>query len=321
VRALPGVESAATADGLPLVGGSTEPIGIEGRPVVPMSEQPEVGVRIVSADYMRTMRIPLVSGRALNADDIAGRKPVIVISEAMAKRFWPSENPIGKHLTLTFSPGANWEIVGIVGDIKDQGLDSLQPVATMYEPMDQKTDAGPGSFLVVRTSIPPMSLSRAIQDAAHQIDSEQQLQNVQTMRDIVDESISQQRFNMLLLGAFAVLALILAAVGIYGVLAYSVRRRVKEIGIRMAMGARAADVLRLIVIDGMKPAMVGLAIGLVLSLLLAQVMRKLVYGVSVFDPVTIVAVSALLAGVALLACVIPALRAIRVSPIIALRDE
>lgn len=321
VRALPGVESAATTDGLPLVGGSTEPIGIEGRPVVPMSEQPEVAVRIISTDYLRTMRTPLVSGRDLNADDIAGRKPVIVISEAMAKRFWPGENPIGKHLTLTFSPGPKWEIVGIVGDTKDHGLDSLQPVAMIYEPMPQKTYAGPGSFLVVRTSIPPMSLSRAVQDAVHRIDAEQLLQNVRTMRDIMDESVSQQRFNMLLLAAFAVLALILAAVGIYGMLAYSVRRRVKEIGIRMAMGARATDVLRLIMIDGMKPAMVGLAIGLVLSLLLAQVMRKMVYGVSVFDPATILAVSALLAGVALLACVVPALRATRVSPIVSLRDE
>jgi putative ABC transport system permease protein len=191
----------------------------------------------------------------------------------------------------------------------------------MYEPLAQMTDPDPGSFLVVRTSIPPMSLSRAVQDAAHQIDSEQLLQNVRTMQDIVDESISQQRFNMLLLGAFAALALILAAVGIYGVLSYSVRRRVREIGIRMALGARASDVLRLIVMDGMKPAFVGLAIGLALSLMLAQVMRKIVYGVSLFDPVTIIAVSALLAFVALLACVIPAVRAIRVSPIVALRDE
>jgi putative ABC transport system permease protein len=181
--------------------------------------------------------------------------------------------------------------------------------------------AGFRENIAVRTSIPPMSVLSAIRDAVHHIDGEQPVENVQTMEQIVDRSISQQRFNMLLLGAFAVLALILAAVGIYGVLAYSVRRRVKEIGIRMAMGARAADVLRLIVIDGMKPAMVGLAIGLVLSLLLAQVMRKMVYGVSVFDPATILAVSALLAGVAMLACVIPALRATRVSPIVTLRDE
>jgi predicted permease len=304
---------------LPLLGGSTQPIAIEGRPVVPMSEQPEVEVRVVSADYMRTMRIPLVSGRDLDADDVAGRKSVIVISETMAKRFWPGENPIGKHLTLTFSPDANREIVGIVGDIKDQGLNSLQPVAMIYVPMSQSPEFG--EYIAVRTSIPAMSVLSAVRDAVHHIDSEQPVQNVQTMEQIVDQSISQQRFNMLLLGAFAVLALILAAVGIYGVLAYSVRRRVKEIGIRMALGARAADVLRLIVIDGMKPAMVGLAIGLVLSLLLAQVMRKMVYGVSVFDPATILAVSTLLAGVALLACVIPALRATRVSPIVSLRDE
>jgi putative ABC transport system permease protein len=319
VRALQGVEFAAATDGVPLLGGSTQPIAIEGRPPVPASEQPEVATRVITTDYLRTMRIPLMRGRDFDDSDIAGRKAVIMISETAAKRFWPGEDPIGKRLTLTFSPESKREIVGIVGDIKDRGLDALEPVATLYVPFSQM----PNAFmnLVVRTATPPMSVVPAIASEVHRIDAEQPVQNVTTMEQIIEQSISQQRFNMLLLGAFAVLAVILAAVGIYGVLAYSVRRRVREIGIRMALGARTADVLRLIVADGMKPVLIGVGIGLGASLLLGQVMTKLVYGVSVFDPVTIAAVSVLLAGVAFLACIIPAVRAMKVNPIVALRDE
>jgi putative ABC transport system permease protein len=321
VRALPGVESAGAIDNLPTEGYDEWPIAIESRPAGSLAEQPEVSTTLVTPGYFSVMRIPLLRGRTLLESDSADAPPVVVISESLAKRFWPNENPIGRHLTSAFDTRGAVEVVGIVGDVKSLGLDSLEPVANMYLPRVQIPDSWNAMSLVVRTTTPPMSLSTAVANAIRQVDSDQPVQDVLTMDDVLAESISQQRFNMMLFAAFAALALLLAAVGIYSVLAYAVRRRVREIGIRMALGAQINDVLRLIVFEGMKPTLIGVAIGLAGALALGEVLRKLVFGVSASDPVTFAAVSILLAMVALFASVIPAYRATKVEPIRALRDE
>jgi putative ABC transport system permease protein len=327
VRALPGVESAGTADDLPLQGGSHQPIAIEGRPVAPMAEQPEVDVRMISAGYLKAMRIPVLRGRDFNDNDTAGRQAVILISEAMAKQFWPGENPIGKRLTLTFFPGRVREIVGVVGNVKLDGLDQTEPNTTIYTPMAQFLPPTPeewrsfGGNLVVRASSEPENLASAVTRVIHDVDPQQSVTDVMTMDQLMSESIAPQRLNMLLLATFAGLALALAAIGIYSVLSYVVRRRVHEIGIRMALGAQIRDVLRMIVVEGMKPVALGLGIGIACALLLGRVVAKLVFGVKTTDPATFATVSALLLMVALLAITVPAYRATKVDPMRTLRDE
>ncbi len=328
VKGLPGVVYAGATDALPLSGdGSTQPVTVEGRPVLPMAEQPEVGVRILTPGYLEAMRVPLLRGRLVNDGDVAGRLPVAVISAAMARQFWPHEDPIGKHLTLTFFPGIAREVVGVVGDVKMDSLDASSTQSMVYVPLAQMT-LPPGEVwrgfavsLVVRTANAPSSAAAAITAAVHRVDAGQPVMQVETMENMVADSISQQRFTMLLLAAFAGLALLLAAVGIYSVLSYSVRRRVREIGIRMALGAQISDVLRMVVVEGMKPTLLGLAIGLAGALALGRVLSRLIYGVSPADPATFAAVSALLAAVALAASIIPAWRATRVEPVKTLHQE
>jgi putative ABC transport system permease protein len=327
VRALPGVVSAGMIDDIPLgANGSDQPIAVEGRPVVPMAEQPEVDVRVISSGYISALQIPLLRGRDFDETDVAGRPPSTLISASLAKQFWPNENPIGKHITLTFF-GTVREVVGVVGDVKSDGLDQNRPPAMLYVPLGQlsaPTAGGWRSFsmtLVVRSSAKPASLVSAVSNAVHDVDRDIPVRNVLTMDELVTTSLSQQRFNLMLLGAFAVLALILAAIGIYSVLSYSVRRRVQEIGIRLALGARISDVLRMIVIEGMRPTLLGVTIGIVGALALGQVMSSLVYGVKPTDPLTFLAVAMVLAVVALSATIIPAYRAARVDPMVALRYE
>ena len=329
VQALPGVESAGTIDSLPLNGGgSNQPIVIEGRPAGAMSEQPEVGVRLVSPGYFSALRLHLLRGRTFNDSDAAGNQAVIVISASMARRFWGQDDPLGKRLTLSFLPQpASREIVGIVGDVKQDGLDVADTEATLYVPMGQISVAALGGWrsfgvtLAVRTSTDPAAMSSAIAGAIHQVNADQPVAQVLTMDQVLTQSISSQRFNMLLLAAFAGLALLLAAVGIYSVLSYTVRRRSREIGIRIALGAQLRDVLRMVVLDGMKPTLIGLAIGLAGAFALGRVLAGLVFGVSPSDPATFAAVSFLLAMVALFAILVPAFRATRVDPMTVLRDE
>jgi putative ABC transport system permease protein len=319
VRVLPGVESAGAISALPLVGGSTEPFSIEGQPVLPMADQPEVAVREITAGYLGSLHVPLLSGREISDADTTDRPAVVLVSESFAKRFWPHENPLGKHLTLTFFPGIAREVVGVVGDVKQDGLNMDMGRETIYTSLAQihRTRVQ----LVVHTSAPPNSLVSAVTDAVHQVDPDEPVLKVETMEDVVDASLFQQRFSMLLLGAFAGLALLLAAVGIYSVLAFAVRRRVQEIGIRMALGAQIGDVLRMVLYDGMRPALIGVAIGLAGALALGRVVSSLIYGVSATDPATFVAGAGLLAAVALCASVIPAIRATKVDPMTALREE
>ena len=245
----------------------------------------------------------------------------------MARQFWPGEDPLGKRLTLTFSPDAVREVVGVVGDVKLDGLDQTRPSATLYFPMSQMSTSstgGWGSFpmtLVVRSASGPSGMISLVTNAVHELDPEIPERDILTMDDLLTNSLSQQRFNMLLLGAFAGLALLLAAVGSYSVLSYSVRRSVREIGIRLALGARLGDVLRTVVIEGMIPTLLGVAIGAVGALALGRVLSSLVFEVRPTDPLTFLAVTMLLVAVALLASVIPAYRATKVDPMVALRYE
>jgi putative ABC transport system permease protein len=320
VRALPGIESLGTIDSLPFDDdGSTQPVAIDGRPAVEFAMQPEVAVRTISPGYLRTVRIPLIAGREFTDADSLDRPLAVVISESMAREFWPNENAVGKRMTLSFFPGKVREVVGVVGDIKFRGLASRESLAMVYVPLAQMTFWN--QALVVRTTGDPTNALSAITVAVHQIDSGQPVRDVRTLDAILAGSLSQQRFSMLLLAAFAALALVLAAVGIYSVLAYAVRRRQREIGIRMALGAQLGDVLKLVVAEGMMPTLIGIALGLAGALALSRVVASLIYGVSQSDPLTFVSVSALLATVALVASLIPAFRATKVDPMRALREE
>ncbi len=319
VRVIPGVTAAGVMSTLPLSpGGSTQPVAIEGLPAAALSEQPEVAVRLITPGLVKTLGLRLTRGRDLTDSDSATGPAVVLISEAMAKRFWPGENAVGKRFTLSFIPGVSREVVGVVADAKLKGLRVDEPVAATYVPLAQVPR--PWMSLAVRTSAKPGSVSAAVGRAVHAVDPEQPLVDVSTMEERLGESLSHQRFTMLLLASFAGLALVLAGVGIYSVLSYSVRRRNREIGIRMALGAQGADVIRMVVAQGMRPALAGLAIGIAGSLALGRALASLVFGVRSTDPATFAAVSVLLALVAAAACAVPAYRATRVEPTQALHE-
>jgi predicted permease len=320
VRALPGVEFASAVDSLPLQGGSIQPVAVEGQPVVPMADQPEVAVRLIAPGYLRVMRIPLKQGRDITEADNANARPVILVSESFARRFWPNENPIGKQVKLTFFPGEASEVVGVVGDVRLNGLSVTEPVQSVYHVMAQNPQT---TFmrLAVRTGLPPANLISAVTEAIHRVDADEPVVDVQTMEAVVVQSIAQNRLNMILLSAFAGLALLLASIGIYGVQAYAVRQRTREVGIRVAMGAQPADVLRLIIAQGLRLTTTGIVIGLAASFGLTRLMASQLYGLSATDPWTFIGVSIVLLTVALAACFIPARRATRIDPLVALRYE
>jgi putative ABC transport system permease protein len=327
VRSLPGVESAGAIDNLPLQGGSNQPVAIEGHPAAALSEQPEVSVRVATPGYLRAMRIPLLQGRDISASDTATSAPVVVISQSMATRFWPNSSPIGHHLKLSFYPDKDREIVGVVGDVKQLGLDSAAGIATLYWPLAQITGSPLEPWrprplsLAVRTTTPPQSLAIAATDAVHQVNKDIAVDNVMTLEDYVGETLTQHSFNMQLLAIFGLLALLLCAIGIYSVLAYSVKRGMKEIGLRIAFGATLRDVARLVIVQGMKPTLIGIGIGLLASFALGRIVTSMIYGVSSRDLATFFAVTILLILVSLCASLIPALRATRVDPLAVLREE
>ena len=327
VRALPGVDSVGAIDNLPIEGGSNQPVAIEGQPARAMADQPEVSVRVISPGYLRAMRIPVLQGRDFTTADSGDRPAVVLISESMARRFWPNASPIGKHLTLTFFPGKSREVIGVVGEVKQSGLDVDQPSATIYWPLAQVTAPAGEDWrsyplnLVVRSNKEVANLVSPIREVVREADKDVALSNVMSMDDFVAQSLSQRRFNMLLLMAFAGLALVLAAVGLYSVLSYVVRRRTREIGVRVALGAQAYDIVRMVLLDGLRPTAIGLLIGVAGALLLGKLVASVIYGVRPSDPATFVCVSVLLTVVAALACIIPAHRASKIDPMKALREE
>jgi putative ABC transport system permease protein len=244
---------------------------------------------------------------------------VTLVSEAMARRFWPGKDPIGKRLTCIFLPGVVLEVVGVVRDVKLEGLDNPNPVQAMYVPLAQR--ANQYMTLAVRGSAGLDSLANAMTQVVHDLDPDQPVAGFRTMEDLVAGSLAQKRFTMLLLTAFAGVALLLAAVGIYSVLAYSVRQRVREIGIRLALGARGAEVIRMIVLQGLKPTVAGVVAGLAGAAALSRVLARFVYGVSSLDPPTFSGVAVIVLAIGVLASFVPAWRATQLDPMATLREE
>jgi predicted lysophospholipase L1 biosynthesis ABC-type transport system permease subunit len=245
----------------------------------------------------------------------------------MARQFWPNGSPIGHHLKLTFYPDKDREIVGVVGDVKQGSLDSAAGIASLYWPVSQVTGSPMGPwrprslFLAVRTTTPPQPLAIPVTDAIHQVNKDISIDNVITLEDFVGDTLTQHSFNMQLLAIFGVLALLLCAIGIYSVLAYSVKRGMREIGLRLAFGASPRDVARHVLLQGMKPTLIGIAVGLAAAFALGRIVTSMIYGVSCRDLTTFLAVTVLLILVSLGASLLPALRATRVDPLAVLREE
>ena len=321
VRSLPGVESVGGGSILPLTGsiswGSITPEGYN-----PASGQSQIQAdgRVASVGYFETMKIPLISGRFFSDQDTKDSPEVVVIDEKMARQYWPDTDAVGKRLKWGGVDSDNpWmTIVGVVGNVKQYALDTDSRVA-FYMPHSQAL-AGT-MYLVARTTGDPLSLAAAVTKAARDMDPNVPVYDIKSMEQLLSESLARRRFAMLALGLFAAVAMLLAVIGIYGVMSYAVAQRTREIGIRMAMGAQTSDVLKLIVRQGMSLAGIGVGIGLAGAVAVTRVMASLLFGVSATDPATFAAIALLLGGVALLACYVPARRATKVDPMIALRYE
>ena len=325
VRALPGVESSSVVLALPYSGnrGAINFVPLD-RAEPPKGEEPLAQRNSADQYYFNTMQIPLLKGRVFDEQDREGSPPVVVINQTMSRRFWPDEDPIGKQIRLIdpgptgTGSGVTASVVGVVGDIKHSTLDE-ESMSQIYVSFAQN----PFIFatLVVRTSGDPMSMANAVRSAVWSVDKDQPVWKVRTVEFLINRDLGPRRFLMSLLAGFAGLALLLAAIGIYSVISYSVTQRTHEIGLRMALGAQTGDVLRLVVGQGMTLTLVGVGVGLATAYALTRLIAGMLFGVSATDPITFTGISVLLAGVALAACFVPARRAARVDPMIALRYE
>ena len=317
LRALPNVTSAGMVQAMPMRGGYVLAVAIQGRPAPRPGEELSANHRVVSPDYFKTLGIPLLRGRAFDERDTEKSTMVAVIDEAFARRHFPNEDPIGKGLDIGNGTDGFCEIVGIVGSVRYSALDA-EAAPTMYVPFRQ--DVFSSMWVLARTAGDPAQLSAAARQVVRDVDRGLPAFSMSPLADVVSESVAQQRFSMLLLGLFAGIALFLAAVGLYGVVAYTVSQRTQEIGVRMAMGAQRGQVLGMIVGGGMRLTLVGVAIGIAGALALARFVESMLFEVTPFDPASYVATAGLLTAVAALACYIPARRAMRVDPIVALRQ-
>jgi predicted permease len=322
LAAIPGVESAGAGFPLPLSGGNYFlSYYVEGRPEPPPQETPSAGIRFVTPGYLETLEVPLLAGRRLTEADRQGSRPVALVDRLMAERTWPGESPLGARITFSGADAEEdqWmEVVGVVGDVRHAELGS-DPGPQIYLPMGQSPMDT--ATLVLRTSTDPEALTGAVRSAVREIDPSLPLYRVQPMEDVVAASLADQRFSATLLGVFAALALVLASLGVYGVISYSVAQRSRELGLRMALGARRDGVLRLVVRQGMGLVLVGVGVGLVGAFLASRLLRSLLYEVGAGDPLTYVVVPVVLTLVGLVATLIPALRATRVDPVVALKAE
>jgi len=324
IGAVPGVRSVTMENFPPLTGlGAATGVHLLSQPQVSLMDLPVANVRVVGPEYFSTMSIPLRAGRLFNEREMAEEKHVAIINQAFADKYLNGVNPLGQKAviymkSLAESGNQPSEIIGVVGDVRQMGLDvAAEP--TVYWPIPELVYSG--MTILVRTSGDPLSVVPAIHAELQQLDREQPMASIATMEQLLADSLSRARFTMLLLGIFAAVALLLAAVGIYGLIAYSVTQRTQELGIRIALGAQRRDVLRLVLGQGTRLTLLGLALGIAAALGITRLLASLLFGISATDPLTFAGVAALLAFVALLACFIPARRATRVDPIVALRYE
>jgi|HubBroStandDraft_6_1064221.scaffolds.fasta_scaffold15973_3 predicted permease len=316
VARLPGVVAEGVVSVLPLTGEvGWGGIKVEGY-TPPPEQELQVDIRIASTDYFRAMQIPLRKGRYFTEDDTADKPQAVIIDEKFAQRFWPDSDPIGKH--LWFDPKKPITIVGVVGVVKQYGLETEGKIAT-YFPHQQFPDQR--MFLAARTSSEPAGLSSAVISQIHAVDPDVVVYGIRTMQDRLYDSLARQRFSSTMLAAFASFAMLLAAVGLYGVMSYLVTQSTRDIGVLMALGARSGDVIKLVLRQGMELAAIGIVAGLIGAIVLTRVMASLLFGVSTTDAGTFAAVPALLAAVAFAATIIPAWRTTRVDPVVALREE
>jgi putative ABC transport system permease protein len=312
-----GVEMAGAADQLPLSGENNwGRINVVGRPILDATRAPAVEGRTVSANYFHLLGIPLLRGREFTDDDIAKQRRVAVINQEMANQFWPGGDPVGQRLASAYRPEVTTEIIGVVGNIKDDALDRRSP-PEMYTPFSWWNTMN----VVVRANGGTLGAALAVRAAVTLLDREVPVYGARPMEELVTHSLARHRFEVLLLGAFAGIALLLASVGIYGLLAFTVHRRTHEIGLRMALGAPPRGVLGLLLSHGMKLVGCGLAIGMAASMALTRVMSGMLYGVEPVDPASLAAVCVVMAASGAFACWVPARRAMAVDPMTALRGE
>jgi putative ABC transport system permease protein len=327
LRAAPGVRDVAFSNVLPMQGwGDGMPFLIAGRPFVDRANRPACFYKRVTGSYFRTLGIHLMRGRTFNAHDTRGGAPVTVINEAMAKRYFKGENPLGKRILIQeilygqpgLGPEIPWEVVGVVGDEQTGSLVDNKS-AGLYVTFDQSPTNDLN--MVLRGALDPRMLISAVQGAVHAVDKNQPVADLQLLDQVKSDTVSSDRMQTMLLALFAGLALLLAAIGIYGVISYSVTQRTHELGIRAALGASRASLLAMVIRRGMKLTLAGLAIGLAGAMALTRLLGSLLFGMSPRDPITMIVVAAVLSSVALLACYIPARRAASVDPMVALRYE
>ncbi len=333
LEALPGVDVAATAISLPTEGGVDLPFRVEGRPLQGSDlYHGDENWRSISPAYFRALSIPVLRGRVFEDRDAAGAAPVVIVNNAFAKKHFPAADPLGQRITIGKGLGPEFEdptrqIVGIVGDVRENGLDSDAP-PLMYVPNAQMSDALTqlGNSLIparwiIKTSGTLSGLPQAIQEAFQAVDPGLPIADIRPMNQVIAHSIARQNFNMVLLTIFGAIALVLAAVGVYGLMSYSVEQATHDIGVRLALGAGRGDILSLVLADGMKLTGAGLVIGTAAAFAASRLLSKMLYGVSSGDPATYVIVVGALGAIALIACYLPARRAVRVDPIVALRQE
>jgi putative ABC transport system permease protein len=315
VEALPGVEAVGLTDALPLGRNRSWGIAAKGEVYRP-GTYPIALPRLVDPGYIHAMKIPLRAGREFTENDNATSKKVLIVNETMARRLWPGRDPIGQIVMLGRE---EWEVAGVVSDVRHSALEQ-EASLEMYFPMSQNRDWG-SMDLVVRSGLPPGTLVPGVRNALRSVDPELPNSDFRPLEDLIDQAVSPRRFVTILLGGFALLALVLASLGIYGVISYSVTQRTNEIGIRIALGAQTASVLSMILGQGIRLTVVGLGIGLTAAFVLTRVLSSLLFGVQATDPLTFCGIAALLTSVALLACYVPARRAAKVDPMVALRYE
>jgi putative ABC transport system permease protein len=337
IASLPGVQAVTTASVLPLgVGGEWGKfLTVEDQPATSIDQVPLVRFALITGDYFRTFGIPVRQGRSFDSNDKGSSQPVAIINETLAKRFFANQDPVGKTIWMgppehllppdAQTPDSRFirrKIVGVVADVKGRSL-NLDPPSLVYAPLSQYRREGWTNtlMLAVQTTTPPETVVSAIREQVRLLDPDQPVTNVRTMDDLLSRALSSAKFSLSLLGLFAVLGLLLAAIGIYGVMVTAVAQRTHEIGLRMALGAQGRDVLWLVIRQGMFPVLIGVAAGLAAAVGLTRLMSTLLFEVSATDPLTLTVITVLLTIVALLACYIPARRATKVDPLVALRYE